>query len=331
MKKIRNFGYFFIKPKSPSATLLLIMILGVFLWPYNIYASDVTEKNIIDLTNRERLNNDLPLVTVNELLTKAAYDKGHTIIEEQIFAHDLAGKKFSAWIKEVGYDYSYVGENLALDFITGEGAIKAWMGSPTHQKNILNSSFREIGVAVIGGNFQGKETTLIVQIFGAPRLALSEPGQPINLNPGTGNKNLALGHNAPGKTGPYLSSDNLNQKLIAINAGASYGSKFPPFREKSQFILPVITSPKPEVALTSKYVLTDRIKSPLPKNIIPLVLSASAEKASYYFGNSILNNLINNLSFSDIVFRLMLLLALLLILISYNRYDYTALSPIKNN
>ena len=32
----------------------------------------------------------------------------------------------------------------------------------------MNSNFKEIGIAVVVGNFQGKETTIVVQLFGSP-------------------------------------------------------------------------------------------------------------------------------------------------------------------
>ncbi len=41
------------------------------------------------------------------------------------------------------------------------------MASPTHRDNILKSEYRDIGLAVVNGNLNGQETTLVVQMFGA--------------------------------------------------------------------------------------------------------------------------------------------------------------------
>jgi len=147
---------------------LLVVLIGIFLLPNTAYYSSISEEKIVELTNQERINKGLNIVTANQLLAKAAYEKGMAILETQNFRHNINGKKFSTWIKNAGYQYSYAGENLAIDFVTSEGVIKAWLDSPTHKKNILNENFSEIGIAVLEGKFQGNNTTLVIQIFGSP-------------------------------------------------------------------------------------------------------------------------------------------------------------------
>lgn len=147
---------------------LLVALIGVFLLPNTAYFSNITENNIIDLTNKERISNDLPPLKQNQLLSEAAYAKGKSILENQLFSHTINNKKFSAWIRETGYEYLYSGENLAIDFMTSEGAIKAWMNSESHRNNILNENFKEIGIGIVEGKFNGQNSIIIVQIFGTP-------------------------------------------------------------------------------------------------------------------------------------------------------------------
>lgn len=154
--------------KEVFALSLLFILMGVFLLPKVAWLSSITEENIIKLSNQERSENNLGILTVNDLLTKAAYAKAEDIMATGIFQHNFGDRKFSAWIKEAGYKYSYAGENLAIDFVTSEGAFKAWLNSPTHRENILNEKFTAIGVAVVNGKFKGDDTTLVVQMFGAP-------------------------------------------------------------------------------------------------------------------------------------------------------------------
>jgi len=154
---------------------LLVVLIGVFLLPKVAYLSTITPENIVALTNQERIKNDLHELTPNQLLTQAAYKKAQAIIEVNKFAHNLNGEKFSSWIKDAGYKYSYVGENLAVDFMTSEGVIAAWLDSKLHKENLLNSNYQEIGLAVIEDKFQGQNTTLVVQIFGAPPIAIVQP------------------------------------------------------------------------------------------------------------------------------------------------------------
>ena len=51
--------------------------------------------------------------------------------------------------------------------------MNAWMNSPTHKDNILNSRFQEIGLAVGTGEVKGATTTVIVQLFGRPKTAFA--------------------------------------------------------------------------------------------------------------------------------------------------------------
>lgn len=154
---------------------LLVILIGIFLWPKIAYLASITPEKIIELTNEERTESNLDPLSTNQLLTKAAYDKVQSILSANRFQHNIGEKRFSDWIKETGYKYSYVGENLAIDFITSEGVLDAWLASPAHKKNILNSYYEEIGVAVAEGNFDGQNTTLVVQIFGTPPLGVARP------------------------------------------------------------------------------------------------------------------------------------------------------------
>ncbi|HCS79343.1 TPA: hypothetical protein DIV55_06435, partial [Patescibacteria group bacterium] len=46
--------------------------------------------------------------------------------------------------------------------------VGAWMNSPSHRENILDSNFKEIGVAVADGKLTGTDGILVVQMFGTP-------------------------------------------------------------------------------------------------------------------------------------------------------------------
>jgi len=95
-------------------------------------------------------------------------DFAQAIFAAQKFSHNFGDKKFSQWIKEQGYQYAIVGENLAINFTASEPLLNAWLASPTHKKNILHQDYREIGVAVRTADWQGEEETLVVELFGAP-------------------------------------------------------------------------------------------------------------------------------------------------------------------
>jgi uncharacterized protein YkwD len=216
MKKITDSANRRRKLKRRYASTMLFLLVGAFLLPRLAYASAVNDENIINLTNEIRIDEGLSDLSANQLLAKAAHEKAQAIFKEQSFKHDLGDRKFSSWVKESGYDYKSVGENLAIDFLSSEGAMEAWMSSPSHKKNILNPKFQEIGVAVKEDNFQGHRSLLIVQIFGTP--AGTSATSPESLAPAD------LDQNAPISNEPNASAfltHSAPRTLLVANTGSS--------------------------------------------------------------------------------------------------------------
>lgn len=173
----------FIGLKSGLLLSLTGALVGVFLLPQTAYLSVITPEKIIELTNAERQANGLEALSANERLAEAAAAKARAILEAQTFSHTLNDKRFSSWVREVDYDYAYVGENLAIDFITSEGVMAAWNYSSPHKKNLLSPYYREVGLAAVKGEFLGQETTVVVQIFGAPSASALKETSPVGLAP----------------------------------------------------------------------------------------------------------------------------------------------------
>lgn len=157
----------FKKYRWPSAGILLLGLF-VFLPVLKSLANEaVNAKEIISLTNQARLEQSLPTLKINHLLTKAAEAKAKAIVKNQFFSHNSPdGKKFSDWVKEADYRYLVVGENLAMGFGSSEAVVEAWLNSPKHRDNILKTDYQDIGLAVLKGKMEGKETYVIVQYFG---------------------------------------------------------------------------------------------------------------------------------------------------------------------
>lgn len=131
-------------------------------------------QGIIENTNKERaINGGLPVLSENVLLNQDAQIKLSDMFTKQYFEHvSPTGTGPSDLAQLVGYSYVIVGENLALgDFAGDVGVVTAWMNSPGHRANILNTHFQEIGVAVGKGMYEGRETWLAVQAFGMPTSA----------------------------------------------------------------------------------------------------------------------------------------------------------------
>lgn len=139
--------------------------------------SFLTRAGAIQWTNIQRDENNLPPLAKNIKFNEAAEKKLEDMFKKQYFGHiSPQGLGAGDWAENSGYEFIIVGENLALgNFKDDQELVQAWMDSPGHRANILNSRYQDIGVAVGKDIFEGQSTWLAVQIFG---LALSSCPQP---------------------------------------------------------------------------------------------------------------------------------------------------------
>lgn len=168
------------------------------------FATEISVSEIINLTNQERANDGLNQLKENNNLDRAARLKASDMFSKDYWAH-YAPDGTSPWyfFSLVGYKYSTAGENLARDFATSGGVVSAWMASEGHRANILNSSYTEIGVAVVNGNLEGEDTTLVVQLFGRPLSFASSnasSGEGSNSQPGKLEANMKVPTTQNGQT-----------------------------------------------------------------------------------------------------------------------------------
>lgn len=132
----------------------------------------LSKDNVIVLTNKARSENGqlLPLLENNKL-NLSAQRKLQDMFNSQYFEHiSPSNVSVGDLGDQVGYEYILIGENLALgNFENDLALVDAWMASPGHRANILNSHYTEIGVAVGKGVYEGKNVWMAVQHFGTPK------------------------------------------------------------------------------------------------------------------------------------------------------------------
>ncbi len=153
---------------SPGALRVANQFLGV------APATKLSAKGVIALTNVQRHENgNLPALKENATLDMTAQIKLQDMFSKQYFEHvSPSGVGVQNLADQEGYEYIVIGENLALgNFKDNAALVAAWMASPGHRANILNSKYTEIGVAVGQGKFEGQMTWLAVQHFGLPKSA----------------------------------------------------------------------------------------------------------------------------------------------------------------
>ena len=173
----------------PSGLVLIIGLFVVFQVTINQltinypqilgYAAQISPEEIIRLTNIQRTSAGLSEVKLDTKLSAAATQKAADMFARNYWAHiSPVGTQPWYFITESGYSYRYAGENLARDFSDAKSVVDAWVASLSHRENLLNSRYQDIGIAIIDGQLEGRETTLVVQFFGtklaaAPSLGIS--------------------------------------------------------------------------------------------------------------------------------------------------------------
>ncbi|GHI02036.1 hypothetical protein AQI88_17825 [Streptomyces cellostaticus] len=104
---------------------------------------------IVQLVNAERSKAGCFPVTLDATLTKVAQAHSQDMAAHQNMSHTGSdGSDPGARITRAGYAWSTYGENVAYGYTTPEQVMAGWMSSPGHRANILNCSFKEIGVGL---------------------------------------------------------------------------------------------------------------------------------------------------------------------------------------
>src|SRR3989339_2141610 len=162
-----------LRPRSLIAITLVLAILKIsvvgylfFIYPYQAKMSVEVVNRVLELTNKDRQENNLGRLTINPVLIASAQAKAQDLIDKNYFAHHSPdGKKPWDFINRDEYQYLYVGENLAMNFTTADSVHAALMNSPTHKKNILNDKYNEVGIAMLSGEIDGRKTNVLVELF----------------------------------------------------------------------------------------------------------------------------------------------------------------------
>ncbi|MFJ6929229.1 sigma-70 family RNA polymerase sigma factor [Streptomyces nigra] len=111
-----------------------------------------TVGQVVALVNKERAAAGCGPLAEDSLLDKSAQAHSADMAARDFFDHtnpDGAGP--GQRITAAGYRWSTYGENIAMGQQTPEAVMESWMNSPGHRANILNCSFKDIGVGVHEG------------------------------------------------------------------------------------------------------------------------------------------------------------------------------------
>ena len=108
------------------------------------------EKEVIRLVNQIRTERGLGTLTEDWELSRVARIKSQDMKDNNYFSHTspIYGSPFTM-MKNFGISYRSAAENIAKGQKTPQAVVNAWMNSSGHRANILNKSYKKIGVGYV--------------------------------------------------------------------------------------------------------------------------------------------------------------------------------------
>ncbi len=113
------------------------------------------EAEVVRLVNQKRAEYGLKPLSQDWQLSRVARYKSQDMKDLGYFSHTSPtyGSPFQM-MKSFGISYRTAGENIAKGYASPEAVVNAWMNSPGHRANILNSTYTHIGVGFVSsGNY----------------------------------------------------------------------------------------------------------------------------------------------------------------------------------
>jgi uncharacterized protein YkwD len=159
---------------SLPATSSAATCTGADLSPSAANGGQVREATLC-LLNEQRRHHGLPVLRQQPSLAQAAGKYARLMVAQGFFDHvSPGGSTMASRIKQTKYldntsGWS-LGENIAWgssERSTPSQIVDAWMHSAGHRRNILDRSFREIGIGVALGAPQGGSGATYVNDFGS--------------------------------------------------------------------------------------------------------------------------------------------------------------------
>jgi uncharacterized protein YkwD len=120
---------------------------------------DAVRDAVLCLHNKERARHGLPLLRENPRLRRAAAGHSEHMVSRRFFDHiSPGGTTMVDRIRRTGYTSGARAWSLGENIAWGSGSLataaqihRSWMRSSGHRANILQRSFREIGIGIETG------------------------------------------------------------------------------------------------------------------------------------------------------------------------------------
>jgi len=144
----------------------------------SVSADDALAAQVLRAINDVRRRYGLTSLRPSAKLAAAAEQHTEEMVHEGYFSHSSSdgssfGDRIRTFYSTAGFRYWSAGENLlwASPDLNASTAVELWMKSPPHRENLLEPSWREVGLAAVHatsarGAFDGLDVTVVTADFG---------------------------------------------------------------------------------------------------------------------------------------------------------------------
>lgn len=244
------------------------------------------ELEVIRLVNLERTSRGLHPLIRNSSLTDAARAHNQDMIANNFFDH-IGSDDSTPAQRACAHGFTpyygsncYVGENIAGGYTTPASVVNGWMNSSGHRANILNATYREIGIGHTTGGTWGNYWTMDAGLQPNPLLSVSTDTVVFLAEAGSGQTHpltfpLAIS-NAGGEILHWTASDNATWLVLGSTSGDAPATVSVSVNNSSG----ILNSPKRESAtITVTATNADAVNSP---QTVTVVLSVVDQFYSVY-------------------------------------------------
>ena len=155
-------------PPNSLATSLICPKSTAVRAPHKKSQLSPLDRQVASAINQFRKTHGLPLLHVAHQLNAASRQHSKEMGSHGYFDHNSADgtvwwKRIQHYYPQTGYRYWTVGENLVYSSpdISAATAMKMWIGSPEHLANLMNPSWRNLGVASVHVAMRAASTAAI--------------------------------------------------------------------------------------------------------------------------------------------------------------------------
>ena len=169
-----------------AAAVAVVVVAGLL--AASAFATARSEKTlravntgVLAAVNRFRASHGLARLRESRGLDRSARQHSLEMGRDGYFSHSSANgivfwRRIQHYFRSSSYSYWSVGENLvwAAPSVSAGAALRMWIGSPEHLRNLLSPQWRSIGVSAVHvvrapGVFHGRPVTIITADFGVRR------------------------------------------------------------------------------------------------------------------------------------------------------------------